>query len=99
MRLPDGPSLKISEQKDVQTPEEIAAECGDLGVMPVPEGADASQVYISLSSDFHLLLLTIACSTANVAIIPSPAPMLSPAWITRSKPHFLCPPLAPYHLT
>jgi hypothetical protein len=28
----------------VQTAEEIAAECGTLGVMEVPEGADTSQV-------------------------------------------------------
>lgn len=69
----------------MQTAEEIAAECGDLGVMEVPEGEDPSLVYIySLQYPLYFAMVQVkklhwpvitdttpTRSTVNVATIPA----------------------------
>jgi hypothetical protein len=38
-------AVQVAQVAQAQTAEEIAVECGSLGVMEVPEGEDPSQVY------------------------------------------------------
>lgn len=57
---PNGRNLHLATQPlqtKVQTPEEIALECGDLGVMEVPPGADASKVCLCEDTSLSLVFL------------------------------------------